>query len=63
MLPGDKWSAPSIINVPIGQGVGVTLTQLTRAYAAVANGGRLVKPYLVDRIDGTPVDHPMGRRS
>ena len=62
VLPLDEWSGTSIINIPIGQGVGVTLTQLTRAYAAVANGGRLVDPYLVDRIDGTPVDHPMGRQ-
>ena len=52
MLPAVQWSGTSILNIPIGQGVGVTLTQLTRAYAAIANGGRLVTPYLVKSVDG-----------
>jgi cell division protein FtsI/penicillin-binding protein 2 len=34
-------------NLPIGQGLAVTPLQLTAAYAAIANGGRLVKPRLV----------------
>ena len=47
MLPGKDWFGSGITNVPIGQGVRVTLIQLTRAYAAIANGGLLVKPHLV----------------
>jgi cell division protein FtsI (penicillin-binding protein 3) len=62
VLPLDKWSGTSIINIPIGQGVGVTLAQLTRAYAAIANGGRLVQPHLVEKVGGSPVPHPAGRR-
>jgi cell division protein FtsI/penicillin-binding protein 2 len=52
VLPGDKWYGSGITNVPIGQGVSVTLTQLTRAYAAIANGGLLVTPHLVKGAGG-----------
>lgn len=62
VLPAVQWSGTSILNIPIGQGVGVTLTQLTRAYAAIANGGRLVTPYLVKSIDGQDVPAKAGRR-
>lgn len=33
-----------------GQGISVTPLQLTAAYAAVANKGKLMKPYIVDKI-------------
>jgi len=33
-----------------GQGIEITPIQLVRAYCAIANGGRLVKPYVVDKI-------------
>jgi cell division protein FtsI/penicillin-binding protein 2 len=35
---------------------------MARAYSAVANGGRLVVPHLVERVDGVPVEHPAGKR-
>ncbi len=44
--PGEKWFGTGIYTFPIGQGVTVTLTQLARAYAAIANGGILVTPHL-----------------
>jgi cell division protein FtsI (penicillin-binding protein 3) len=62
VLPLERWSGTSIINIPIGQGIGVTLAQLTSAYAAIANGGRLVRPHLVDRVEGEPQAHPPGRQ-
>ncbi len=52
VLPGDEWFGSGITNVPIGQGGSVTLTQLTRAYAAIANGGLLVRPHLVKGAGG-----------
>jgi len=33
-----------------GQGIEITPIQLVRAYGAIANGGKLVKPYVVDKI-------------
>lgn len=33
-----------------GQGIEMTALQLVRAYSAIANGGKLVKPYLVEKI-------------
>jgi cell division protein FtsI/penicillin-binding protein 2 len=52
VLPGEEWYGSGITNVPIGQGVSVTLTQMTRAYAAIANGGLLVRPHLVKGAGG-----------
>ena len=33
-----------------GQGITVTPLQMTTAFAAIANGGKLVKPYIIDEI-------------
>ena len=44
------WSGSTIGNVPLGQGIGVTPIQMAAAYAAIANGGILRKPYLVERV-------------
>ncbi|TAN43634.1 MAG: penicillin-binding protein 2 [Nitrospirae bacterium] len=54
----EKWSATSIGAIPIGQEVAVTPLQVLRAYAAIANGGYLVTPHVVQEIrthDGLPV--------
>ena len=61
LLPG-YWSGSTIGNVPIGQGIGVTPIQMASAYAALANGGVLRKPYVVDRVGGARRARPPGRR-
>ncbi len=38
----------NFVTASFGQGVEMTLIQLARAYSAIANGGRLAKPYIVD---------------
>jgi cell division protein FtsI (penicillin-binding protein 3) len=48
--PPAKWSGMSIGAISIGQEVAVTPLQVLRAYSAIANGGSLVKPYLVSEI-------------
>ena len=58
----DQWSGSTIGTVPIGHGIAVTPLQMARAYAAIANGGVLVQPHLVDRIDGKPYQQRRGRR-
>ncbi|MBA2742654.1 MAG: penicillin-binding protein 2 [Actinobacteria bacterium] len=61
-LPLSDWSGSTIGTVPIGHGIAVTPLQMARAYAAVANGGRLVEPYLVERVDGVDVANSRGKR-
>jgi len=61
-LPLERWSGSTIGTVPIGHGIAVTPIQMARAYAAIANGGILVRPRLVDRVDGKPVEARRGRR-
>jgi cell division protein FtsI/penicillin-binding protein 2 len=61
-LPPDQWSGSTIGTVPIGHGIAVTPIQMARAYAAIANGGVLVQPHLVERIDGAPVERRRGKR-
>ena len=41
-----------------GQGIEMTPMQLVRAYCAIANGGKLIKPYLVEKIleNGTQIE-------
>jgi cell division protein FtsI/penicillin-binding protein 2 len=61
-LPLDEWSGSTIGTVPIGHGIAVTPVQMARAYAVIANGGRLAQPHLIDRIDGENVGRGLGRR-
>ncbi|MBN1911009.1 MAG: hypothetical protein JW818_14785 [Pirellulales bacterium] len=48
---GRLWRASDTMSLAVGQGtLTVTPLQVARLMAAVANGGRLVTPHLVDRI-------------
>jgi len=46
------WSGVSIGFIAIGQEIGVTPMQMAAAYCALANGGTLMKPYIVSQIVG-----------
>lgn len=46
----SQWSKISIAAIPIGQEVGVTALQLVSAISVIANGGQLMKPYIVQEI-------------
>jgi cell division protein FtsI/penicillin-binding protein 2 len=61
-LPLDQWSGSTIGTVPIGHGIAVTPIQMARAYGAIANGGVLVQPHLIERVDGRPVERTKRRR-
>jgi cell division protein FtsI (penicillin-binding protein 3) len=50
--PLPEWSGRSMGALPMGQEVAVTMPQLARAFSAVANGGILVEPYLVEHVTG-----------
>lgn len=43
----DKWSGYSVTRIPYGHEISVTAIQMIRAYAALANGGKLVRPHLL----------------
>jgi cell division protein FtsI/penicillin-binding protein 2 len=44
------WDGYTTLRVPFGQEISVTAVQLAMAYCALANGGELLKPHLVNRI-------------
>ncbi len=51
ILPEVKnWSRSTKATISFGQGISVTSLQLLMAYTVFANGGILIRPYLVDRI-------------
>jgi len=49
--PTTRWSALSLPSLSFGQEIGVTALQITMAAAAVANGGYLMKPLVVKRVE------------
>ncbi len=46
----DRWFEIDLAAISFGQGISVTPIQLTAAIAAIANGGNLMEPYVVDRV-------------
>lgn len=49
--PPSRWSKTSPYNIPMGHEIMVTLIQMATAMAVIANGGDLVTPYVLDRIE------------
>ena len=48
--PVRKWDGYSLRRVPFGQEISVTTLQLATAFAALTNGGLLMRPRLIDHI-------------
>ncbi len=70
-LPGEdqgivphwwQYSGVSMANLPFGQGESVTPMQMVQAYAAIANGGILRAPHVVQSIGGKSTPEPPGHR-
>ncbi|MEK7112744.1 MAG: penicillin-binding protein 2 [Patescibacteria group bacterium] len=47
-----SWNIVDLSTASFGQGVAVTPIQMIKAVAAIANGGRVVKPQVVDKLLG-----------
>jgi cell division protein FtsI (penicillin-binding protein 3) len=62
ILPVSQYSGSSMGNLPFGQGESVTPMQIAAAYAAIANGGYLRPPRLVESIGDKPVKLAPARR-
>jgi cell division protein FtsI (penicillin-binding protein 3) len=65
--PLDQWSGSTFGNLPIGQGLDMTVVQMAGMYQAIANDGLRVPPRIiksVTRPDGTvvPTPRPAGIR-
>jgi len=70
-LPGEQsgivlrwwqYSGSSMANLPFGQGESVTPMQMVAAYSAIANGGVLRAPHVVQSIGGTATPLPAGHQ-
>jgi cell division protein FtsI (penicillin-binding protein 3) len=70
-LPGEQdgivlhswqYSGSSMGNLPMGQGESVTPIQMATAYSAIANGGILRPPHIVQAIGGKSQPVPAGHR-
>lgn len=48
--PLGRWDGYSMRRVPFGQEIAVTSVQLAMAFGALANGGLLLRPRLLDRV-------------
>ncbi len=59
--PIDQWSGSTFANLPIGQGLSMTLLQMAGMYQTIANDGVRVPPRIVKTTiasDGTRTDEP-----
>jgi cell division protein FtsI/penicillin-binding protein 2 len=62
LLDYDEYSGSTAANMAMGQGLAVTPMQMAAAYAAIANGGILRPPHIVDSVDGRRQPAPEGTR-
>lgn len=59
--PIDQWSGSTFSNLPIGQGLSMTLLQMTAIYQTIANDGVRVPPRIIKETvapDGTRSEEP-----
>jgi cell division protein FtsI (penicillin-binding protein 3) len=62
VLKPSQYSGSSMGNLPMGQGESVTPIQMATAYSAIANGGILRAPHIVQAIGGKAQPLPAGHR-
>ncbi|HEX3801649.1 MAG TPA: penicillin-binding protein 2 [Solirubrobacteraceae bacterium] len=62
VLPESQYSGLSMFNLPFGQGEEVTPMQMVQAYDAIADGGVLRTPQIIDAIGSKKVTEPTGKR-
>jgi cell division protein FtsI (penicillin-binding protein 3) len=59
--PIDQWSGSTFSNLPIGQGLSMSLLQMTGLYQTIANDGVRIPPRIIKATiapDGTRTDEP-----
>jgi cell division protein FtsI (penicillin-binding protein 3) len=50
MTKSNRWGPVELATISFGQGIAVTSIQIAAALSAIANGGYLVKPYIVEQL-------------
>lgn len=45
-----KWSAYSLHSLAFGQEISVNAVQLAKVYAAIANNGKMMRPYILEKV-------------
>lgn len=58
----DEYSGSTMGNLPMGQGLSVTPMQMIAGYDAIADGGILRRPQLIERVGEEAVPEPKGHR-
>lgn len=58
----EDWNKRSLAYISFGQGISVTPLQLVNAFAAIANGGTLYRPYVVAGVDRGDGVEPLADR-
>jgi cell division protein FtsI (penicillin-binding protein 3) len=58
----SQYSGSTMGNLPMGQGLAVTPMQMVAGYSAIADGGILKQPQLIERIGDRTIHEPRGRR-
>ena len=48
--PATSWDMVKPTRIAIGQGISVTPLQMLNAYCTIANGGKLMRPYVVSKV-------------
>ncbi|MGN6215659.1 MAG: peptidoglycan D,D-transpeptidase FtsI family protein [Solirubrobacterales bacterium] len=57
-----EYSGSTMGNLPMGQGLAVTPIQMVAGYTAIANGGILRPPQLIEKVGEEAVHEPKGHR-
>lgn len=50
LRPTNEWKPIDLATTSFGQGIAITPIQMIRAVASIANGGKLVTPFLVQKV-------------
>jgi len=50
LWPPERWTGYSVTRIPWGQEIAVTAMQMIRGFSILANGGRLVSPFLIRAV-------------
>jgi cell division protein FtsI (penicillin-binding protein 3) len=58
----SQYSGSTMGNLPMGQGLAVTPMQMVAGYSAIADGGILRQPQLIERIGDRTIHEPRGHR-